>query len=50
MFKGPGKIVRNNKSSSYSVFELTGVHCMAAEIPILILAFVYFANFLLSLL
>ena len=28
MFKGPGKIVRDNKSSSYPVFELTGVNCM----------------------
>ena len=28
MFKGPGKIVRNNKSSSYPTFELTGVNCM----------------------
>ena len=27
MFKGPGKIVRENKSSSYPVFELTGVNC-----------------------
>ena len=27
MFKGPGKIVRDNKSSSYPVFELTGVNC-----------------------
>ena len=28
MFKGPGKIVRDNKSSSYPVFELTGVNCI----------------------
>ena len=27
MFKGPRKIVRDNKSSSYPVFELTGVNC-----------------------
>ena len=27
MFKGPGKIVQDNKSSSYPVFELTGVNC-----------------------
>ena len=27
MFKGPGKIVRDNKSSSYPLFELTGVNC-----------------------
>ena len=27
MFKGSGKIVRDNKSSSYPVFELTGVNC-----------------------
>ena len=27
MFKGPGKIVRDNKSSSYLVFELKGVNC-----------------------
>ena len=27
MFKGPGKLVRDNKSSSYPVFELTGVNC-----------------------
>ena len=27
MFKGPGKIVQDNKSSSYRVFELTGVNC-----------------------
>ena len=27
MFKGPEKIVRDNKSSSYPVFELTGVNC-----------------------
>ena len=27
MFKGPGKIVRDNKSWSYPVFELTGVNC-----------------------
>ena len=27
MSKGPGKIVRDNKSSSYPVFELTGVNC-----------------------
>ena len=26
-FKGPKKIVRDNKSSSYPVFELPGVHC-----------------------
>ena len=29
MFKGPGKIVRDNKSSSYPVFELTGVNCIS---------------------
>ena len=29
MFKGPGKIVPDNKSSSYPVFELTGVNCMS---------------------
>ena len=28
MFKGPGKIVWDNKSSSYPVFELTGVNCI----------------------
>ena len=28
MFKGPGKTVRDNKSSSYSVFQLTGVNCI----------------------
>ena len=28
MFKGPGKIVRDNKSSSDPVFELTGVNCI----------------------
>ena len=28
MFKGPGKIVRDNKNSSYPVLELTGVNCM----------------------
>ena len=28
MFKGPEKIVRDNKSSSYPVFELTGVNCI----------------------
>ena len=28
MFKGPGKIVRDNKSLSYPVFELTGVNCI----------------------
>ena len=28
MFKGPGKIVRDYKSSSYPVFELTGVNCI----------------------
>ena len=28
MFKGLGKIVRDNKSSSYPVFELTGVNCI----------------------
>ena len=28
MFKGPGKIVRDNESSSYPVFELTGVNCI----------------------
>ena len=27
MFKGPRKIVRDNKSSSYLVFELMGVNC-----------------------
>ena len=27
MFKGPGKVVRDNKGSSYPVFELTGVNC-----------------------
>ena len=27
MFNGPGKTVRDNKSSSYPVFELTGVDC-----------------------
>ena len=27
MFKGPGKIVQDNKSLSYPVFELTGVNC-----------------------
>ena len=30
MFKGPGKIVRENKSSSYPVFELTGVNCKSS--------------------
>ena len=25
--QGTGKIVRDNKSSSYPVFELTGVNC-----------------------
>ena len=29
MFKGPGKIVRDNKSSSCPVFELTGVNCIS---------------------
>ena len=28
MFKGLGKIVRDNKSSSYPVFELTEVNCV----------------------
>ena len=28
MFKGPRKIVRDNKSSSYPVLELTGVNCI----------------------
>ena len=28
MFKGPGKVIRDNKSSSYPVFELTGVNCI----------------------
>ena len=28
MFKGSGKIVWDNKSSSYPVFELTGVNCI----------------------
>ena len=27
MFKGPGKIVQDNKSLSYPVFGLTGVNC-----------------------
>ena len=27
MFKGPGKIARDNKSSSYPVFELTRINC-----------------------
>ena len=27
MYKGPRKIVRDDKSSSYPVFELTGVNC-----------------------
>ena len=31
MFKGPGKIVRDNKSSSYPVFELTGVNCIQKQ-------------------
>ena len=29
MFKGPGKIVWDNKSLSYPVFELTGVICIS---------------------
>ena len=33
MFKGPGKIVQDNKSSSYPVFELTGVNCIWVETP-----------------
>ena len=32
MFKGPGKIVRDNKSSSYPVFELTGVNCISTSL------------------
>ena len=28
MFKGSGEIVRDNKSSSYPVFELMGVNCI----------------------
>ena len=32
MFKGPGKIVPYNKSSSYPVFELTGVNCILNNI------------------
>ena len=28
MFKGLGKIVRDNKSSSYPVLELTGINCI----------------------
>ena len=34
MFKGPGKIVRDNKSSSYPVFELTGVNCVRQKIQL----------------
>ena len=34
MFKVPGKIVRDNKSSSYPVFELTGVNCINNSIEI----------------
>ena len=30
MFKGPGKIVWDNKSSSYPVFELTGINCTSS--------------------
>ena len=33
MFKGPGKIVRDNKSLSYPVFELTGVNCSCVGLP-----------------
>ena len=29
MFKGPGKIVWDNKSLSYPVFDLTGVNCIS---------------------
>ena len=36
MFKGPRKIVRDNKSSSYLVFELTGVNCIYMYIYIYI--------------
>ena len=34
MFKGLGKIVWYNKSSSYPVFELTGVNCIALDLTI----------------
>ena len=37
MLKGPGKIVRDKKSSSYPVFELTGVNCISFKSPIDIL-------------
>ena len=37
MFKGPGKIVRDNKGSSYPVFELTGVNCKSKSSRITIL-------------
>ena len=31
MFKGPHETVRNNKSSTYPVFELPGVNCRLFE-------------------
>ena len=42
MFKGPGKIVRYNKSSSYPVFELTGVNCIFGFSPDSLVPFQYF--------